>query len=286
MTRLTFGLAAVAAGLVLAPNLASALSAVTTEETNLRAGPAIDFPVVDSLPSDARVNVHGCVRGYRWCDVSWRDARGWVSGDELVYLNHGRRVTIVDYGPSIGLPVIGYSFDSYWNRYYRSRPFYAERTRWRNTWREREGGERRAGDRIGREGRIENRSDRRELERTDRARRDVERTDRAREGRRDAERRQGDNERRLERGANREELNRRTNREERSNVNREERSNIRTGRGDVRERGESRGYNPQVNSGPRQELNREPRANANPGGGRAAPEGRPGRAEGREDRQR
>jgi uncharacterized protein YraI len=268
MTRLTFGLAAVAAGLVFAPNLASALSAVTTEETNLRAGPAIDFPVVDSLPSDARVNVHGCVRGYRWCDVSWRDARGWVSGDELVYLNHGRRVTIVDYGPSIGLPVIGYSFDSYWNRYYRSRPFYAERTRWRNAWREREGGERRAGDRIGREGRIENRSDRRELERTDRAR----------EGRRDAERRQGDNERRLERGANREELNRRT--------NREERSNIRTGRGDVRERGESRGYNPQVNSGPRQEFNREPRANANPGGGRAAPEGRPGRAEGREDRQR
>jgi uncharacterized protein YraI len=291
MTRLTFGLAAVAAGLVLAPNLASALSAVTAEATDLRAGPAFDFPVVDSLPSDARVNVHGCVRGYRWCDVSWRDARGWVRGEELVYLNQGRRVTIVEYGPRIGLPVVAYSFDSYWDRYYRSRPFYAERTRWRNVWREREGGDRRAGERTGREGRIENRTDRRELERTgregrienrtdrrelprtERTGRDLERTDRSREGRREAERRQGDNERRMDR-----------------RTDREERSNVRTGRGDnIRERGETRGYNPQINSGPRQESNRGGRAEQSvrtPRGPEGHPGGAAGRGEGRENHQR
>ena len=86
MKRLTVSLAAVVAALVVAPNLASALPAVTTEPTNLRAGPAFDFPVVDQLPADVRVNVHGCVRGYRWCDVSWRDARGWMPGNELAYL--------------------------------------------------------------------------------------------------------------------------------------------------------------------------------------------------------
>src|SRR5512145_2843671 len=106
MNRLTFGLAAAVAGLVVVPNLASALSAVTTESTSLRAGPAFDFPVVDRIPSDVRVNVHGCVRGYRWCDVSWRDARGWVPGEELAYLYEGRRVRVVEYGPRIGLPVI------------------------------------------------------------------------------------------------------------------------------------------------------------------------------------
>src|SRR5262245_35554278 len=256
MRRVTFGLAAAVAGFVLAPNLASALSAVVADSTDLRAGPAYDFPVVDSIPSDARVDVHGCVRGYRWCDVSWRDARGWVPGEQLAYLYQGQRVTIVDYGPRIGLPIEVFAFDSYWDRYYRSRPFYGERARWRTVWRERDGGDRRSSERIRdrREGRIESRTDRRELEQTDRTR---ERTERGREqGRREAERRQGeDNERRLDRRSNR-----------------EERSNMRTGRGEM-ERGETRGYNPPSNRGPRQEMDRGPRQgqDANPSRGRAEP---------------
>jgi|SRR5215813_8230996 len=261
MRRLTFGLAAAVAGFVLAPNLASALSAVVADSTDLRAGPAYDFPVVDSIPSDARVNVHGCVRGYRWCDVSWRDARGWVPGEELAYLYQGRRVTIVDYGPRIGLPIEAFAFDSYWDRYYRGRPFYGERARWRTVWRDRDRGDRRASERIQepRQGRIDSRTDRRELEQTDRTRertdRTRERTERAREqGRREAERRQGeDNERRLDRRSNR-----------------EERSNVRTGRGEM-ERGETRGYNPPSNRGPRQEMDRGPRQEANPSRGRAEP---------------
>lgn len=148
MSRLTFGLAAAVASLVFAPNLASALSGVTTGSTELRAGPAYDFPVVDQIPGDVSVNVHGCVRGYRWCDVSWRDARGWVPGEELAYLYEGRRVRIVEYGPRIGLPVVGFSFDTYWDRYYRGRSWYGERARWRSVWRDRERNERRAGDSV------------------------------------------------------------------------------------------------------------------------------------------
>ncbi len=72
MKRITLSVAATVAGLVIGPSLASALTAMTTEPTNLRAGPAFDFPVVDRIPDDARVTVHGCVRAYRWCDISWR----------------------------------------------------------------------------------------------------------------------------------------------------------------------------------------------------------------------
>ena len=261
MRRLTFGLAAAVAGFVVAPNLASALSALVTESTELRAGPAYDFPVVDSIPSDVQVNVHGCVRGYRWCDVSWRDARGWVPGNELAYLYQGRRVTIVDYGPRIGLPVVGYAFDTYWDRYYRSRPFYGERARWRTVWREHERGDRRTGERIrdGREGRTDRRTDRRDLERTDRSR-ELERTDRTRE--------------RTQRGEERRREAERPNREERrreaERPNREERPNVRTGRGEM-QRGETRGFNPPSNRGPRQDMDRGPRQDANPGRAQGQP---------------
>ncbi len=152
MRRMTLGLAAAVAGLVAGPAIASALTAVTTEPVSLRAGPAIDFPVVDAIPDDARVNVHGCVSAYRWCDVSWRDARGWVQGDDLSYFYQQSYVPIVEYGPRIGLPIIAFSVDTYWDRYYRGRPWYGERTRWRTVWR----------DRDRRDGRPEQRPDRRQ----------------------------------------------------------------------------------------------------------------------------
>jgi len=226
MNRLALGLAAAVTGLVVVPTFASALSAVTTGSTDLRAGPAFDFPVVDQIPFDVRVNVHGCVRGYRWCDVSWRDARGWVPGTELAYLYQGQRVTIVEYGPRIGLPVFVFSFDTYWNRHYRSRSWYGERARWRTVWRDRERGERSTSDRV---------RDRRE--------------DKI-ESRRENSGRQGDEgERRLDRRGNR-----------------DERPDARTGRGDGRDRGETRGYIPQIKPAPRREIDRGARQGDNPDG--------------------
>jgi uncharacterized protein YraI len=178
MNRLVLSLVAAAAGIAGAPKLASALPAVTTDSTDLRAGPASDFPVVDRIPSDVRVTVHGCVRAYRWCDISWRDARGWVPGDELAYLDHGRRVTIVEYGPRIGLPIIAFSFDTYWDHYYRGRSWYGERARWRTVWREHDHGDGRSSAHV-KERRDSNRAERRSEDRTDVGK--MERTDRAHE---------------------------------------------------------------------------------------------------------
>lgn len=243
MNRTTLGLAAAVAGLIAAPTLASALTAVTTDSTALRAGPAFDFPVVDQIPSDVRVNVHGCVRGYRWCDVSWRDARGWVQGEELAYLYRGQRVRIVEYGPRIGLPVIGFSFDTYWDRYYRGRSWYGERSRWRTVWRGRERDERSTSDRT-----RDRREDRTRDQRQDRV------EDRT-ESRRETRGSQGDEgERRLDRRGSR-----------------DERPDVRTGRGDRRDRGESRGYLPQGNTAPRRENDRGMRQGDTNPGGRAGP---------------
>jgi uncharacterized protein YraI len=120
------------------PAAASALTAVTTEPVPLRAGPAGDFPVVDQIPGGVNVYVNGCVRAYRWCDVSWRDAHGWVQGDDLAYLESGRRVSIIEYGPRVSLPIIAFSVDSYWDRYYRGRPYYGRRAHFRTVWRDRD----------------------------------------------------------------------------------------------------------------------------------------------------
>jgi uncharacterized protein YraI len=191
MMRTGISLAAAAAALFAVPSTASALTAITTEPVVLRAGPANDFPVVDRVPDDARVVVHGCVRAYRWCDISWRDAHGWIRGDNLAYFYQQRRVSIVEYGPRLSVPIIGFSVDRYWDRYYRSRPFYSERARWRTGWRGdvRERGERRTEHRDGRIERREGRVDRGERtrdgrgyrsfeqERTDSRRRDVDRND-------------------------------------------------------------------------------------------------------------
>jgi hypothetical protein len=117
------------------------------------------------------VTVFGCVRAYQWCDIAWRDARGWVQGDDLVYLYQQRRVRLIEYGPRIGLPVVVFSFDTYWNRHYRSRPFYTERTRWRTVWRDGDG----RRDRV----RIDIDRDKTKTERrTDRIERQKDRTDR------------------------------------------------------------------------------------------------------------
>jgi uncharacterized protein YraI len=263
MIRPILGLAIAVAGVAVAPQLALALPAVTTEPTNLRAGPAFDFPVVDRIPADARVNVLGCVRGFRWCDVSWRDARGWVPGNELAYLDGGRRVTIVDYGPRIGLPVVFFSFDTYWDRHYRGRTWYGERARWRTVWRDRERGDRQAGDRDrDREGRNQDRTERRDADRQGEARRKA-----------DRDRQSDRSERRMD-----------------SRTDRGERPSVRSERGDRGERGQVRGYNP---PGVRQEPDRGPRQGVDPGRGRGEPSfrpqrgpegGRAGDGRGREDR--
>ncbi|MBS7544373.1 SH3 domain-containing protein [Ancylobacter oerskovii] len=124
-------LLAAAAGLVALTGVASAQTdGFVTTDVNLRAGPGTDYPAVAVLGAGTPLAIFGCLESYSWCDVDWRGYRGWVSARYLEYDYRGRRVELPDYAPMIGVPIIGFSIDNYWGRYYRDRPWYGDRYRW------------------------------------------------------------------------------------------------------------------------------------------------------------
>lgn len=133
MRRLILWAVALAAGLAL-PMAAMASPGFVTTNLNLRAGPSTGFPVVDTIPDGARVNIHGCLSDYAWCDVSWSGARGWADSNYLQSLYDGRRVLIVDYGDEIGFPILTFDIGTYWGHYYRHRPFYGRLNFWRQRY--------------------------------------------------------------------------------------------------------------------------------------------------------
>ncbi len=122
------------AALLLAPTAALAAPGIVTESAGLRAGPGYGFPMVDRIPGGARVNVHGCLRGYAWCDVSWSDDRGWVSSQYLEYLYRESYVYLPDYVDEIDVPVVPFVLSSYWSSYYAGRPWYHRQAYWTNYW--------------------------------------------------------------------------------------------------------------------------------------------------------
>jgi uncharacterized protein YraI len=123
--------AAVLGAALMVSTAASAAVAYLTSPTSLRAGPGGDFPRLDRLPPNARVELLGCVDRFDWCDVRFGRMRGWVDGDNLFVPWQGRRVRVMEYGPRLSLPVISFRFDNYWDEHYRGRPFYRERERFR-----------------------------------------------------------------------------------------------------------------------------------------------------------
>ncbi len=124
---LTVGLASV---LLAIPFATSAQDAFTTRSVNVRAGPDTSYPAVATLGGGAPVQVMGCLDDWSWCDVGFEDNRGWVYAPYLSYVYQGARVPFYTYAPSFGIPIIGFSIGSYWDRYYRGRSWYGRRDYW------------------------------------------------------------------------------------------------------------------------------------------------------------
>jgi uncharacterized protein YraI len=115
--------------LLFAPALAQAAEGIVVETTTLFAGPDSQFPPVDQVAAGTDVQVNGCLAGYAWCDVSFQNDRGWISGQALEILYQSRRVRIVEVTPDV-VPFVVFEFNSYWDEHYRDRPFYGERDRY------------------------------------------------------------------------------------------------------------------------------------------------------------
>jgi uncharacterized protein YraI len=110
---------------------AQAADGVVTSGVTLRAGPDSGFPAVVALRPMSAVEIHGCIDGWNWCDITAADFRGWVPGDVLLVLHENRRVALVEVAPVIGIPVVSFNI-GYWDIHYRNRPFYAQKNRFVN----------------------------------------------------------------------------------------------------------------------------------------------------------
>ena len=126
--------AVLTAALLFAPTAALAAPGIVTESVGLRAGPGPGFPLVDRIPGGARVNVHGCLRGDAWCDISWSGDRGWVSSQYLEYLYRNSYVYLPDYVDEIDVPIVPFVLSSYWSNYYAGRPWIQRQAYWNNYW--------------------------------------------------------------------------------------------------------------------------------------------------------
>src|SRR6478672_11101996 len=124
----------IAAAVLLMPAAALAAPGIVTTTVSLKAGPGGGFPTVDRIPGGDRVNIHGCLKGTAWCDVSWSDDRGWVSSQYLEYLYRDRYVYLPDYVDEIDVPVVPFVLTSYWSSYYAGRPWYQRRAHWNGYW--------------------------------------------------------------------------------------------------------------------------------------------------------
>jgi len=133
LPRLCSSLLAVVAAALFAGSVA-AQEAYTRKPVNMRAGPDRNYPLVIWLPGGSTVYVNGCLSDYRWCDVTAGPNRGWIYAGNLEYTYQGRPVTIYGNGQTLALPVIGFILGSYWNDYYRDRPWYGGYNQW-NNWR-------------------------------------------------------------------------------------------------------------------------------------------------------
>ena len=126
-----FAKIAVASLFVLAPVIAQAAEGYSTANVNMRAGPSTRYPAVAVIPAGSPVEIRGCLSDVNWCDVEFYGGRGWVSGQYVQALYQQRRIYVgPQYYRPLGIPVVRFSVDNYWDRYYRNRDFYRERDRW------------------------------------------------------------------------------------------------------------------------------------------------------------
>src|ERR1700761_1470226 len=109
---------------------AMAQNAMTTDGADLYAGPDNSYPVVAQLDPNTPIQVNGCLDDWSWCDVAVQDNHGWMYSPDITYQYQGGYVPLYNYAPSLGVPVLSFSIDSYWGSHYHDRPWYSQREEW------------------------------------------------------------------------------------------------------------------------------------------------------------
>ncbi|MGV7171796.1 SH3 domain-containing protein [Xanthomonas axonopodis pv. ricini] len=104
---------------------ATLATAVTINSVNLRAGPALQYPVVVVMPASVSVATYGCLPDMSWCDVGWNGQRGWVSSPYLRVMYQQQPVAVTaGTAAAIGITIAVFN-QAYWQHHYVGRPWYA-----------------------------------------------------------------------------------------------------------------------------------------------------------------
>ncbi len=95
---------------------ASVSSGYTSAAVHQRVGPGTIYPVVQTIPAGAPVQIFGCLTGLTWCDTLYAGKRGWVSGRYLTLTAQGQRRPVVTFGFAFGVPLVGpwWDFPGHW----------------------------------------------------------------------------------------------------------------------------------------------------------------------------
>jgi uncharacterized protein YraI len=109
----------------------------TSRTTSLRAGPNVDFPLVERIRSQAPLEIRGCLSDLEWCDVSGRGSRGWVPAQDIGYTSRNRVMSPMEYSSGHEIPTVSFDY-GYWDSNYRTRSWYRDRAKWEK--RERDNG--------------------------------------------------------------------------------------------------------------------------------------------------
>lgn len=105
----------------------------TTADVNMRAGPSVRYPSLGTIPEGSFVEVTGCTRGYRWCDVRAGGRRGWMSGAYVGVEYEARRLPMPAYVRSVvrpSVPIVSFNLNSYWESNYSDYDFYRNHDDW------------------------------------------------------------------------------------------------------------------------------------------------------------
>lgn len=124
-------LSVLGAALALVPGIASAQwEGYAARPLNLRAGPAMEYPLVAQVPTGVPISVQGCLSDYQWCDVVAGPNRGWAYANNIYYPYEGANVPIRTYGAMIGIGIVAFAVGSYWDQHYRGHAWYPQRQHW------------------------------------------------------------------------------------------------------------------------------------------------------------
>lgn len=121
---------AIVAAVLGVSGVAHAADAYLDQARNLRAGPNKNYPIIAQLPGGVGVNVRGCTAEFKWCDVSYRGAQGWVVGSGLTGKVGRTKYVYRTNGQRLGVPVVVFDQRSYWDEHYKDRPWYSEKQYW------------------------------------------------------------------------------------------------------------------------------------------------------------